>query len=210
MAQKLAPAEKNSTDISAASAAFCISDLGNRQLSDNEKVFHSAAHTRSISAEVEEGDAGHGHAVWEMQIHVGERNTNLFCASSRWFWPKTAATAAHQTCQSVRIYNKIRQRIFDHPARAWIEKRARGEIESIQGKRLIGWFKCFFISGQGWIWKQSDFQKNGDCVWYLIFDISTSFHPRDAGMFNLFSSFFSEEEDKERKGRKDEEGSLTR
>ena len=27
MAQKLAPAEKNSTDISAASAAFCISDL---------------------------------------------------------------------------------------------------------------------------------------------------------------------------------------
>ena len=42
MAQKLAPAEKNSTDISAASATFCISDQCFIQISKNPQVLGNA------------------------------------------------------------------------------------------------------------------------------------------------------------------------
>ena len=71
----------------------------------------------------------------------------------------------------VFITRSAKEYLTTLPAR--IEKRARGEIESIQGKRLIGWFKCFFfISGQGWIWKQSDFQKKMATVYDIWFSIS--------------------------------------
>ena len=39
MAQKLAPAEKNSTDMSAASAAFCISELSPNSIAKWNKYF---------------------------------------------------------------------------------------------------------------------------------------------------------------------------